>query len=427
MITRRPESALAAPERPPLPALGTALSAATPGSAGAAGTGAPAARRPIRRILAVGSPYDAYILQEAGFPALDGRTERDAARPAFYQVPGCQSALERLAEGDIDLVLTDLHLGDGDGFALGRLVHARYPELPVVLLTSRARYGRSGAYVQESRAVDRIFIWHGHADLMSAIVWSVEDERNLDFDLRQSNLRFILVVEDEPTVYSRFLPIIYREVIEMTRDLLPPGLGNEERERRLRERARVLLVESYEDAVGPLERYADNLLGVVSDIQYPRGGQLDPRAGLALVERVKSLDNDIPIIIQSSEEELRPVVEEHGAAFICKHSPHLIETLRSYLDTYFGFGDFVFRDPPSGREIARAGSLAALRQVTAAVPLESFLYHGQRNHFSNWLYVHGAHDLADELRPITGDGEPLRRRMLDVLDRHVRPLAPRVP
>lgn len=380
-------------------------------------------RRPIRRILAVGSPYNAYVLREAGFPALgeDAAAPQDDARPVFLQAQGCRAALDRLAAGDIDLVLTDVRLGDGDGFALGRAVRERFPGVPVLLVTGRADYGRSVACVPESGLFDRVFIWHGHADLMRAIVWSVEDERNLDHDLRQANLRFILVVEDEPVVYSRFLPIIYNEVLAMTRNLLPPDLPPEERERRLRERARVLLVETFEDAVRPLERYADNLLGVVTDIQYPRGGRLDPRAGLALVERVKSLHTETPVIIQSSEEELRPLAEAGGASFIGKHSPHLIETLRGHLDTYFGFGAFVFRDPANGAELARARTLAELRDLTRTVPLASFLYHGQRNHFSNWLYVHGAHDLAAELRPITGDGEPLRQRTLAVLDRHVGP------
>lgn len=385
---------------------------------------ATAVRRPVRRILSVGSPYDAYILREAGFPSADnpaasGIVAIDA--PVFVHVTGIAEALAHLEHGDIDLVLTDFTLSDGDGFALGRAIRERASGVPVVLLTSRARYGRSLAYVKESKDVDRIFIWHGHADLLPAIVRSVDDQRNLDFDVRHDNLRFILLVEDEPTVFSRFLPIIYREVFEMTRALLPPGLTEEERDQRLRERARVVLVQTYEDAVATLERCADNLLGVISDIQYPRGGQMDEQAGLLLVERVKTLHHDTPIIIQSREEHLRGVVEANGASFLCKHSPHLIEGLRDHLSQYFGFGDFIFRDPRTHAELARASGLPELQAVTRTIPLESFLYHGARNHFSNWLYVHGAHDLADVLRPIAGNGEPLRQRMIEVLERYLRP------
>ena len=370
-------------------------------------------------MLLVGSAYDAYILREAGFPSVAehqrGESGAFGPRPPFHHVTTVAEALALLGEQDIDLLITDLDHPDGDAFILGREVHARHPGVPVVLLTSKQHLGRSGVHVPNRADVDRIFVWHGHSDIVDALVQSVEDARNLAFDVEQRGLRFIVLVEDEPNVHSRFLPLIYREVREMTRSLLPPQLSADERACRMRDRTRLLLVETYEDAVVPLARYPDHVLGVISDIQYPHGGRIDPTAGLSLVRYVKRLDRDIPVIIQSREADLRHVAEESGAAFICKHSAHLLQTLRRYLRLYFGFGDFVFRDPTTDEPIARASNLQELRDVTLTVPLASFLYHGTKNHFSSWLYVHGAHDLASELRPVTGDGEPLRQKMLSIL------------
>ena len=380
----------------------------------------PNERRPIRRILLVGSAYDAYILREAGFPSAaesrPGDSEAFDPEPPFFHVTTIAAALELLDREPVDLVITDLRHADGDAFRLGREVRARDADLPVVLLTSKQEYGRSRALVASRDDVDRVFVWHGHSGIVSAMVRTVEDARNLDHDVLRRNLRFILLVEDEPNVHSRFLPLIYREVREMTGNLLSPGLSPVERARRMRDRTRVLLVETYEDALRPLERHPHNVLGVISDIQYPHGGEIDPRAGLRLARHVKGLLRDIPEIIQSREQALQAEAEKNGAAFINKNSPHLLQTLREYLCLYFGFGDFVFRDGETGAPIAHARTLRELREVTPTVPLASFVYHGRNNHFSRWLYVHGAHDIANLLRPISGDDEPVRQQMLFILD-----------
>jgi len=387
------------------------------------GMGGAFEQRPVRRMALVGSAYDAYILREAGFPSVAeqqrGANGAFGPRPPFHHVTTIADAMSLLDAHEVDLLITDLEHPDGDAFALGRAVRARHPDVAVVLLTSKQHLGRSGVHVPHRGDVDWVFVWHGHSDIVDALVHAVEDARNLDFDVVERGLRFIVLVEDEPNVHSRFLPLIYREVREMTRSLLSPSLSAEQRARRMRDRTRLLLVETYEDAIAPLSRYPDHVLGVISDIQYPHAGRIDRTAGLSLVRYVKRLDRDIPVIIQSREAELQHVAEEAGAAFICKHSAHLLQTLRRYLRLYFGFGEFAFRDPTTDEPIARASTLRELRDVTPSVPLASFLYHATKNHFSSWLYVHGAHDLANELRPITGDGEPLRRKMLSILDRYL--------
>ena len=49
-----------------------------------------------------------------------------------------ESAIERLAQSNFDVVLTDLNLGRGDGLDLLRHVIARTPELPVIVITGYA-------------------------------------------------------------------------------------------------------------------------------------------------------------------------------------------------------------------------------------------------------------------------------------------------
>ena len=56
--------------------------------------------------------------------------------------------------------------------------------------------------------------------------------------------------------------------------------------------------------------------------------------------------------------------------------------LRRIVSDDFGFGDFIFRNPATGEEIARVRNLKELQNILFAVPAESFLYHISRNHVS---------------------------------------------
>ncbi len=46
--------------------------------------------------------------------------------------------------------------------------------------------------------------------------------------------------------------------------------------------------------------------------------------------------------------------------------------LRRIVSDNFGFGDFVFRNPETGEEIARVRNLKELQNILFAVPAESF-------------------------------------------------------
>jgi hypothetical protein len=75
--------------------------------------------------------------------------------------------------------------------------------------------------------------------------------------------------------------------------------------------------------------------------------------------------------------------------------------LRRTVSDNFGFGDFVFRNPDTGEEIARVRNLKELQNILFAVPAESFLYHISRNHISRWLYSRAIFSVGEFLKPIT--------------------------
>ena len=75
--------------------------------------------------------------------------------------------------------------------------------------------------------------------------------------------------------------------------------------------------------------------------------------------------------------------------------------MRRIVSDNFGFGDFIFRNPDTGEEIARVRNLKELQNILFAVPAESFLYHISRNHVSRWFYSRAMFPVAEFLKPIT--------------------------
>ena len=169
---------------------------------------------------------------------------------------------------------------------------------------------------------------------------------------------------------------------------------------RMLARPKILLASTYEEASELLDRYAPWLMGLISDVEFPREGQPDRDAGFALARRARRSVPDLPILLQSSRAEFAAGAAGMDAAFLRKYSDTLLTDLTAFVKDHFGFGDFVFR-VSDGAEVGRAANLAELEQRLKTVPVESIAYHGQRNHFSMWFRARTEFALARKLRPRT--------------------------
>ncbi|NCB39456.1 MAG: hypothetical protein EOM80_11870, partial [Erysipelotrichia bacterium] len=145
---------------------------------------------------------------------------------------------------------------------------------------------------------------------------------------------------------------------------------------------------SYEEAMELFEYYKDYLLCVISDVKYKKEGVLDDQAGLKLAKRLKELQPDLPILLQSSEPDIEVAANRLGASFLHKESQFISKRLSKFFYRNLGFGDFVFRNA-QGQEITRARTMADFRNCLRIVPPESIEYHASRNHFSTWLLARG--------------------------------------
>ena len=64
----------------------------------------------------------------------------------------------------------------------------------------------------------------------------------------------------------------------------------------------------------------------------------------------------------------------------------------------FGFGDFEFIDPNTGKVLVTIKQLKDLQENILSIPAESLLYHASRNHISRWLYSRALFPLAELVR-----------------------------
>ena len=161
--------------------------------------------------------------------------------------------------------------------------------------------------------------------------------------LKMLGVPVLLVVEDNIRYYSSILPVIYTELISQSRRVIREGINVAHKLVRQRARPKILLCSDYEDAARQAIEYRNNLLAVVSDVQFPREGAPDQNAGFELAHMIRKSVPDVPIVLHSSHTEYRSRAYAEGFAFLQKRSPTFLRDFRRLLTQQCAFGDFVFR------------------------------------------------------------------------------------
>ncbi len=360
-------------------------------------------RHRVMEILLVASPYDSFILEEAG--QLSERVLGEFRNLDLHYGPGLTGvstgaeALELAgSQRRFDLIITAPRLADMTGQELALRVRESGLDVPVILLAFDAQELKDTVARGDLSAVERAFLWQGDARILLAIVKCVEDRRNVDHDTRAVGVQVIILIEDNVRYYSSFLPTIYAELLHHSQRLIAEGVNLAQKIMRMRARPKILLCGTYEEAWQAFTRYQEDILGVVSDVEFPREGAWSAEAGLEFARRVKELWPDVPVLLQSSRPENEPLARAAGAEFLLKGSPLLLNDLRRFMLANFGFGDFLFRRP-DGPEVTRVHDLRSLEEALHRVPAESLAYHAERNHFSKWLKARTEFALAHALRP----------------------------
>jgi len=356
----------------------------------------------ISEILLVASPYDSYLIEEDGLIYEQIRREYNGLgllhAPEVTHVSTAAEAFELLRSTRFDMVISTLHIQDMHAVKFAKALRSSGYTMPIVLVAYDNTERKSLVSRHDASIFDRVFIWQGDYRLLVAIVKSMEDRLNVENDTNVADVQSIILIENNVRFYSLYLPIIYTEIFKQSQRLIAEGVNLTHRNLRMRTRPKILLCTSYDEAWAYFEKYSGNILGVISDINFRRQGVHNPEAGIQFVESVKKRYHDIPALLQSSNPEFKDRARAIGASFILKDSPRLLHSVQEFIVQNFGFGDFVFR-MPDGRIVGRADNLKSLEERIREVPIESIVYHSERNHFSNWLKARTEFSLAHQLRP----------------------------
>ncbi len=352
----------------------------------------------IHKVLLVCSNYDAFMLEE------DGRIDEQIFNeyvslnlrypPIFIKANSSEESFRKLENDNIDLIILMLSVGNIDTFSLAREMKEKYPGIPIVVLTYFSREISMKIKREDTSAIDYVFCWLGNADILLAIIKLIEDRMNVDHDVESVGVQTIILVEDSIRYISSYLPNIYKIILKQSREFMREALNEHQKMLRMRGRPKILLATNYEDAAALYEKYKYNLLGVISDISYKRNKKLDPQAGVKLCQKVKNDDPYMPFLLQSSNNEYEQVADEFGAGFIHKYSKTLSIELRNFIIREFSFGEFVFRDPYTLKEVCRANDLQTLQQAILNISDDTLAYHAGRNHFSKWLNARALFPIA---------------------------------
>ena len=361
----------------------------------------------IYNILLVANPYDAFMLEDDG--RIDEKVFNEYMNlslrypPRFTQVSTMEEAWQRLDKMGYDLVICMPGSDNSDAFDIAHSIKKRYPYIPLVVLTPFS-HGITARMEHEDLSIfEYVFCWLGNTDLLLSIIKLIEDKMNLAHDVKEVGVQMILVVEDSIRFYSSVLPNLYRFVLEQSKEFATEALNGHQRTLRMRGRPKIVLARTYEEAMTLYEQYQDNILGVISDASFPREGEKDPQAGARLLGEIRARDPYMPLIMESSETANRDVAHLCGASFVDKNSKKMGVDLRDAVSQNFGFGDFIFRDPATMKEIARVHNLKELQNIIFTIPRESLYYHITRNHISRWLYSRAMFPVAEFLKSITCD------------------------
>ncbi len=355
----------------------------------------------VREILLVSSYYDAFILEEDGQISEKIFSEYIDLNlrfiPRITRVSTASEAIAILKRKRFDMVITMTRIADMNPLNFGLKVKEIIPDMPIVLLTYEWIEVDLLIKFRKTHSIDKVFYWTGDTRILLAIIKFIEDMINIKEDIKLG-VKVILIIEDSPKYYSKFLPIIYTEIMTQTRKLISEGVNDLHRLLRMRARPKIILAETYQQAMNQFKKYKDSILGIISDVRYPVQTRIDHLSGIKFAKYVKTLIPDLPILLQSSEEKNRSLAYQNGLGFLNKNSVNLLHELSQFIKNNFGFGDFVFRNR-DGHEIARARSLPELAEKIMEIPDESIIYHANKNHISIWLRARTEYELAERIRP----------------------------
>jgi CheY-like chemotaxis protein len=347
----------------------------------------------VKEILIVSNLYDAYSIEKEGrfseHMMGDYANLNLTSLPRITGVSSQEEAIDHLHSKHYDMVIIMVGIENKFPVQISKQIKKSFPYIPVFLLLNNNSTIQYFEKEMTPQSYDRIFVWNGDSRIFFAMIKHVEDRINLENDTRVALVRFILVVEDSPMYYSRYLPILYKIVLDQTKRIIDDVSTDElYKVLKLRARPKILLATNYEEALDIYKNYSEYLFCLITDVKFNKEGQHNERAGFELVKHIRAEKKDLPVIVQSSNAEMMDIAHALDSLFINKNSENLEQEIKSFIMHYLGFGNFVYRDQ-NGKKLVEVKTLKDFEKHLRTIPPESILYHAKKDNFSLWLMARG--------------------------------------
>jgi hypothetical protein len=398
----------------------------------------------VKEILLIANLYDAYNLEKEDRVTDNILGEYSklslTSVPRITGVSTLDEALEKMEEKHFNMVIIMMGADRVTPLEMAKRIKGEYNYIALYLLVNNsAVLNEIEKNPLAIESIDKVFEWNGDPKIFFSMIKLLEDKVNLENDTRIGLTRVILLVEDSPRYYSRYVPLLYSSILEQTKRIIDDVSTDDlYKVLRIRIRPKILLTGTYEEAIEIFSRYKDYMLCVISDVKFFHKGKLDENAGIDLISEIRKSLPNLPVIMQSYEQSneekvymlSKRIAGKHTEAFmqemmnigfINKNSDSLMQDLRNFISHYLGFGDFIFKDS-IGQPIATATSMEEFERCLREIPGESILFHAEKNHFSLWLTARGEINVARIIHPssindFTGP-EEIRDYLLNTLKKY---------
>jgi hypothetical protein len=215
----------------------------------------------VKEILLISTLYDAYSIEKED--RLTDNILGEYAKLSLSSVPritgvsNLDEALEKLDERYYNMIIIMMGADTRTPLEMSKRIKSEYDYIPLYLLVNNS------VIVNEMEknpvaisSIDRVFVWNGDPKVFFTMIKLLEDRVNIENDTRIALTRVILLVEDSPKYYSRYLPLLYSSVLEQTKRIIEDVSTDDlYKVLRIRIRPKIILAGTYEEAIEFFRRY----------------------------------------------------------------------------------------------------------------------------------------------------------------------------
>lgn len=352
----------------------------------------------VQHILMIASLYDSFVFEVDGFLAEqvleDFHLMNLSTQPAIYHASSLESTMKLLELESIDIIIIYLSSMRSIALELVDSITSLKPEIPIFFLMGAPQdLMFVENHLEKLGQVKDFFYWNGDSKLLLAIIKQWELISNIEHDVNLLPVPIILLVETFIPYYSQLLPLLQEQVMVLTQAVILREHQDANKTLYIKARPRVMLLHDHDSAVAFYEKYADKIIGIISNINYNYMGSSYRDGGLNLLKHVRKKNPSLPFLLQSFNPAYHDIVTSNEGEFLYKDLPGLKNRLRRWLENEIGFGKFIFRMPDQS-VVGEAESIIGMDHQLRVIPDESLLYHYQNRHIYNWLRTHAELALA---------------------------------